>query len=365
MQILESWLTSIIYFGAGLAGLFGLGQWFYRTRSGARRVHGAFLLSLGVVLGHAGLLLSGDITVVPHLYLAHTPFLFAFGPLLAGYFRALSGKTRRVWLLDLGHLLPGIAAVVVLTPLLFMDAESKLALIRSHLGGQPELRVRIVLSLGLLSFLGYGIYTALIIGRLTESGSLVENFRLPLIILLAYFSATAVVTNIGSILQSRLLLLVGYSSGTGIVVGIYFINERFPDFVRKASGELRRRSGLYRLRGFNVDTIEKRLRAMMEAEHAYRDEELDLEQLAGSLDIAPEQLSQLLNKRLSRNFNSFVNEYRIREACAILKDNPEARIIDVAYRVGFASVSAFHQAFRRFVGVTPRQYRQTGKAGKK
>ena len=51
----------------------------------------------------------------------------------------------------------------------------------------------------------------------------------------------------------------------------------------------------------------------METGKYYRDEELSLATLAEKLDIHPHELSRIVNVTLKKNFNDFVNEYRVKE----------------------------------------------------
>ncbi|RMF59660.1 MAG: AraC family transcriptional regulator, partial [Calditrichaeota bacterium] len=56
-----------------------------------------------------------------------------------------------------------------------------------------------------------------------------------------------------------------------------------------------------------------------------------------------------------KNFNTFINDYRIKEARHILANDRERRytIEAVGEAVGFNSANAFYRAFKKFTGVTP------------
>ena len=51
----------------------------------------------------------------------------------------------------------------------------------------------------------------------------------------------------------------------------------------------------------------------MEAGRFYQNAELNLRSLAETLDVHPNELSRIINMALGKNFNDFINEYRIRE----------------------------------------------------
>lgn len=114
-----------------------------------------------------------------------------------------------------------------------------------------------------------------------------------------------------------------------------------------------------------VDECVKKLTYLMEVEHLYRKPDLSLSVLAGKLSISPHLLSQVLNERLNRNFSDFVNSYRIAEAGTIFEKpgGTGKKVEMVAFEVGFNTIMAFYNAFKKYTGMTPAQYKK--KAGNK
>lgn len=92
----------------------------------------------------------------------------------------------------------------------------------------------------------------------------------------------------------------------------------------------------------------------------YRDPKLTLKKLAGKIGVAAPDLTIYLNTFLNKNFNQFINSYRIEESKQLLT-LPLAQkmtIEQVMYDVGFNSKSAFHTAFKQNTGVTPSVFRR-------
>ncbi|MEP7286891.1 MAG: Ada metal-binding domain-containing protein [Chloroflexota bacterium] len=58
---------------------------------------------------------------------------------------------------------------------------------------------------------------------------------------------------------------------------------------------------------------------------------------------------------------AFLCRTRIAAACRLLED-PDKQVIEVAYAVGFESLSAFHDNFRKATGLSPKDYQQLGKS---
>lgn len=108
----------------------------------------------------------------------------------------------------------------------------------------------------------------------------------------------------------------------------------------------------------NVDVAVRRLQELMENDHVYRVEDLRAAYVANELHLTVHQLSELLNRTLGMSFNGLVNEYRIREAKMLLSNEPDLRILDIAFQVGFQSKTSFNNAFKASTGLSPSQYRK-------
>ena len=114
-----------------------------------------------------------------------------------------------------------------------------------------------------------------------------------------------------------------------------------------------------------IDLEEKRLVARLErlmvAERAYRQDGLTIGKLAEQLDLPEYRLRRLINQALGhRNFNSFVNRYRIADVKAALADPGQAEVpvLTIALDAGFSSLGPFNRAFKTETGLTPTEYRR-------
>jgi len=65
---------------------------------------------------------------------------------------------------------------------------------------------------------------------------------------------------------------------------------------------------------------------------------------------------------LGRSYSSIVDEMRFEAALEMMCD-PNIRLLDVAMSVGYTDPSNFSRAFRRFAGVSPREYRRMASSG--
>jgi AraC-like DNA-binding protein len=103
------------------------------------------------------------------------------------------------------------------------------------------------------------------------------------------------------------------------------------------------------------------LEQVMTVERAYRQDGLTIGALAQRLNLPEHRLRRLINQALGyRNFNSFLNYYRIAEAKAALADasQSEVPVLTIALDTGFSSLGPFNRAFKAETGVTPSEFRR-------
>lgn len=104
----------------------------------------------------------------------------------------------------------------------------------------------------------------------------------------------------------------------------------------------------------------ERIHKVMETERLYAQPGLTIGMLADNVSMQEYRLRRLINQKLHyRNFNQYLNQYRIAEAARRLQDPAEnhVAISTIALDVGYASLSSFNKAFKELHGVTPSIYR--------
>ena len=97
----------------------------------------------------------------------------------------------------------------------------------------------------------------------------------------------------------------------------------------------------------------------MKEEKPYLDNDLTLKQLSDEVSIPTHLITMILNLHLNQNYYSFINSYRIKDACRLLseKDQNHKNILTIAMDTGFNSKSTFNTIFRKTTGLTPRDFR--------
>ncbi|MEM9679302.1 MAG: helix-turn-helix domain-containing protein [Bacteroidota bacterium] len=101
-----------------------------------------------------------------------------------------------------------------------------------------------------------------------------------------------------------------------------------------------------------------KIKTLMETKKPYLDPELNLSDLAKRADMTRGQLSEIINSGFQKNFNDFVNEYRVETFKSMLKDNKHKQLslLGIAHECGFNSKATFNRVFKKLTHHSPSQY---------
>ncbi len=106
------------------------------------------------------------------------------------------------------------------------------------------------------------------------------------------------------------------------------------------------------------EKIYLKLKALLEDEKIFRQQDLSESKLAELLNTNTTYLSSIINNRFSMHFKTLLNKYRIDEARNLLVSEKYSifSIEGIATEVGYQSRSAFYQVFKQNTGMTPSAY---------
>lgn len=91
--------------------------------------------------------------------------------------------------------------------------------------------------------------------------------------------------------------------------------------------------------------------------NAHYEESLSLNELAGRFHLSPYYLSHRFPRVTGLTLVAYINRVRIEEACSLLRET-ELPVTDIAYRVGYQSVTHFGRVFKKAKAVSPQSYRR-------
>ncbi len=305
-----------------------------------------------------------------HLRWPHASFTWVFlqgwiGPAFWFY----TARVLGLGLLPLGrpwiwHWVPGIVAQILVIPFLLLSGEEKIAVIMGETG-------RYFFLVYLFLYVQIAVYMLMsqralarhraAIAATAEKAELRRD--LDWINLVAYGFAGFLFLD-GVVPHLRVLVPgLGFSAALALylmIIAVVF-HATTHGRVYPFGNEKARTDPKYANSGLRADTAQHylgKLERLMRDEQPHLDSDLSLDKLAALLRVHPHHLSQALNDHLGKNFYDYVNEHRIAHARKLLLEQPELPVVDVAIACGYNNKNSFYNSFRRFVGMTPTDFRQ-------
>ncbi|MBQ0000698.1 MAG: helix-turn-helix transcriptional regulator [Clostridiales bacterium] len=100
-----------------------------------------------------------------------------------------------------------------------------------------------------------------------------------------------------------------------------------------------------------------RIQEMMDYITHHYQEHITLEQAAEIMHMSPKYFSSFFSKTFLISFAQFLNNYRIDQACILLKTT-DMPVLEISFEVGFENISYFTKKFKELKGLTPKEYRK-------
>ncbi|QFU74416.1 AraC family transcriptional regulator [Halioglobus maricola] len=159
-------------------------------------------------------------------------------------------------------------------------------------------------------------------------------------------------SEIGSITGAGLLLSLSTA------LGVFFLTEANRDQEPKSEAEP---SPALAVTASEIPVQHQALYQQLIAfmnDQGFTESRLTLTRLAERLNTQEHRLRSLINQCLGyRNFSNYLNDHRLPLACKLLTENEDLAITDLAYDLGYGSISSFNRAFKESYGVSPSSYR--------
>ncbi len=324
---------------------------------------------LGGLVASFSILSVGDILVRsrlletwPHLYLVFDPLVFLPAPFFYLYVRRLSRHEGRGGVLTLAHFLPAIAAYLAAMPVYLLDEREKRVVVLEVLKGPPDFLDPVLAAAALQLLIYYLLSARLVLGDAIcipsagVSPGLAEKFKPWLRRLLALGAALILLFILSVVLRIRLFADIGDFLFTVTVYLIGYMGLLRPEvlFTAQPRGKL--------VPGLPDSEAERRvseLDRLIRKERLYLRPSLSLPDVAARMGMAPHLLSRLLNERVGRKFNDYVNSLRVEELKRLLRDPAFAhlKILALGMQAGFNSKATMNEVFKKATGMSPARFR--------
>jgi AraC-like DNA-binding protein/ligand-binding sensor protein len=89
---------------------------------------------------------------------------------------------------------------------------------------------------------------------------------------------------------------------------------------------------------------------------------IDLDKVAHAMHVSTFYFCKMFKKATGLTFTDYLSRVRIEKAKTLLL-NPHLRISEIAYDVGFQSLTHFNRMFRKIAGISPTKYRESKSIG--
>jgi len=113
-----------------------------------------------------------------------------------------------------------------------------------------------------------------------------------------------------------------------------------------------------KLRDDEASAVMDRLEKIMSNQKPFTNADLTLNELANSIHVSPNHLSQVINTLSGKTFYHYINTYRIGEFLKLssLPENRKFTYQGMAEQCGFSSKTTFNKYFKLQTGKTPSEY---------
>jgi AraC-like DNA-binding protein len=354
----------------------------------ANRLLAALMVAFTIYLAWGPYYTAGIIRVFPHLFAISYLTPWVFGPLVFLYARAASDRSWRFTRRELVHFVPVVVAFIFAVPLYTMSGPEKIALWEAMGQGRPNPATQSIDPFKYVIGVAYSAATVLYLRRhrreVEHSYSNIARVNLRWLLRLSaatggiWLLATGLrFSNVSTSLRDGNITF----AMALLVYGIGYVGLRQPEIFRQetvdvpvareaspetvASQDKREmlptqyeRSGLG---DREAELLKSSLLAVMEREKLWKGSELTLSELASRVHSTPHKLSEVLNAHVGQTFYDFVNGYRVRDVQRRIAagETRSRTMLALAMDAGFASKSAFNEAFKKHTRQTPSGFRQT------
>ena len=364
----------LLLFGALQGWFFALVLFFYRSgRSDSNKILAFLLTIFSLHLTEYVAISAGAYQQMPHVIAATLPVVFLTGPLYYLYTASLLTRKFRIDIKRTLHFLPALLCYLIFLPFYTSPAEAKAAELSTILEDGYvvfPLGLFVVMALSSVQMLVYFYLAYADLQRFETAFK--QNAASTSILNLSWLKRISLGFSLYIFLffvaYFQLFFLRGHRqevSYAPVLLLAFFIHMvayhaiRYPGIFaadgREGTAPKYQKTALTEKRSCE---IRDKLLAHMASEKPFLQPDLKLSDIANTLNILPNHLSQVINAELDKNFFDFVNEYRVEEAKRKLLDDRYGHytILAIALDAGFSNKASFNRVFKKHTGHTPSEF---------
>ncbi len=358
---LDTW--TIVFLFSAIQGIFlGIITLLQRSKNQSANIYlGVFVLLFSLMLLDYFTFWSNYRFIFPYSFGFSFGFQFWYGPVLYLYIRELNNLPS-TWKSRSLHFIPGLLFYGTMIEYFSMPIIEKLEVFTAE--ETPSLfDFLLVPSLKIAHMTVYALLSYQTILKASAEQSNNGFFRWQKI-----FTALFAVFIFSGLTYYLLVSFADfkveydYMISFTMVLAIYtigYIGYRHPEVIYgfESSRSKYENSSLKQEEAIN---LLEQITELLEYDKIYRRSDLKLPDVAKQLNTSAHHISQIVNERLKLSFPDLINSYRVNEAKTILANplNSEQKIIGIAFDTGFNNKANFNNAFKKFTGMSPSDYRK-------
>lgn len=338
-------------------------------RQMSNRLLASVLILTTIVLAYVVLEERNAFINYPYLFFMKAHVFFLLGPLFFFYVKSLINKKLRFTKKDLFHLVPFLVFFLIVLPFYLESRTTFQEMIIQKANQSKALSIEDMLVQGVLKsyYLFYLIISLTAIQKFYRSSS---NLNVVLhthkfewiqrIILITIFIAC--ISMITDFLQpSQFTESFVPIANVALLVLMGYLGLKQTDIYSVL--ELKRPQRKYKKSALTQEvstSIYDDLMVKMKSEKLFKESNLSLPGLSKSIDSPPHHVSQVINEKFGMNYFNFISMFRIEEAKSLISEaeNHEMNISQIAYEIGFNSISTFNAAFKKFTDMSPAEFKK-------
>jgi AraC-like DNA-binding protein len=375
-------VMSFVYFLGSVQGIILSVLLFSSTKNVlANRLMGILTFMWAIALFAFGLSLQGIIAEYPHLLRTVSHVEFTLFPLLFLNVNYLLKKHEKFRRKDLLHFIPFIFIILMFIPFYRETAETKYILVSTNSGYYYYLNI---ISDEILSLQGiiYSILALIMIRKYNRSivdyesnidKVLLKYYRLGIYVLLAawIFGTVAVNLNLMYIEVNFNLFIFTYLLIVFVIYMASYAAIKSDEIYKLSDEQILHSSNLSNIDLISIqrkddsnkldsklEKLNNQLLIYMDEHLPYLNAELAIQDLASSIGVSRNQLSETINIIHKMNFHEFINSYRVENVKRQLKgqEKKHYKLISIAFDSGFNSKASFNRIFKQHTQQTPSQF---------
>lgn len=345
-----------------------------RGKQLSNRILSGFMVSNALLIGHFLATHFGFVaqTKLKVLYSFGNASYLLLMPFLYLYIRSLCYKDFRLRKVQALHFIPFVIISLFSLVVCFATQEGtgrEMSSFLRNIEGLEYWSHRIILHVQIASYLVASVITlAVYRGRLKDIYSSLEKIDLSWCnLLLVGFAAMWMMDLLGWILSSfhaispsghHILFIISLLINLSFTLAVAYRGLVWSEGFTGIRAPAKYAASL--MKPADSKAIIRKLTTHMEKERLYLIPSLTIDDLSKRVKIPAKRLSQAIHTCLRRNFYDFVNAYRIDEVKKHMCDKSyqNQKLLSVAFDAGFNSKSVFNAAFKKYTGMTPKEYKR-------